>query len=81
MIDAGKSQIFDGVGRRQIARLLLGVSRIEPSVANRFEECSQPLDPAPRTGYVMAGHSWWFDSVRNANLEWRVALRHMLPIL
>ena len=40
MIDAGKPQIFDGVGRRQIARLLLGVSRIEPSVTDRFEEGS-----------------------------------------
>jgi hypothetical protein len=30
---------------------------------------------------VLAGHGLWFDSVRNAHLEWRVALRHRLPIL
>jgi hypothetical protein len=80
MVDARKSQIFDGIDRRQVACPPLGVGRLEPSVADGIEQRSQSLNRV-RGRYVMAGHSWWFDSVRNAHLELRVARRHTLPIL
>ena len=80
MVDAGKTQILEGVDRGPFACLPFGLRRFQAAFAHGVEQCPQRIQ-AGKYAISLIGQGVLIDSVRNAYLEWRVAQRHGLPIL